>query len=289
MKTFRNARRFGLTLLLVSAGIARATAQQTNPTDNEVRVKITERTGDEVRELDRTYRNLPAGEQDKLVERLIDSLKTAHKDGKKRQLSVTVEDNQGNRTSLERRMNRNDYAGPNPNGNPGFPNMPRTPKPSKSPKMDYRYWNDNEKNYRYWDDNDRNAWKYEFRVQADSLADRMNRVFTPGWDRKLFIEPFENWADEFGRSTKPASIRGLQAYPNNPDRDQLNIRFTAPAKGDVSIRVTTPGGKEIARKDIKDFAGEFVGQLDLGKKMSGTYFLTVTQNDDGATKRVVVD
>lgn len=274
-----NARRFGLTLLLATAGIVGATAQPTNPPENEVRVKITERAGDEVREIDRTYRNLPAGEQDKLVERLIDSLKTAHKDGKKRQLSVTVEDNQGNRTRLERRMNRNDYAGPNPNGEPGFPDMPRPPKPPKAPKMNYRYRNDD----------DRDTWQYEFRVQADSLSDRINRVFTPGWDRKLFVEPFENWADDFSRNTKPASIRGLQAYPNNPDRDQLNIRFTAPAKGDVSIRVTTPGGKELARKDVKDFSGEFVGQLDLGKKMSGTYFLTVTQNEDGAVKRIVVE
>lgn len=279
MKTFLNARRFGLTVLLVSAGIAGATAQQTITADSEVRVKITERTGDEVREIDRTYRNLSAAEQDKLVERLIDSLKTSHKDGKKRQLSVTVEDNQGNRTRLERRMNRNDYAGPNPNGNPGFPDTPRPPKPPKAPKMNYRYWNDD----------DRNTWQYEFRVQADSLADRVNRVFTPGWDRKLFIEPFENWAQDMNRSVKSPSIRSLQAYPNNPDRDQLNIRFTAPAKGDVSIRVTTPGGKELARKDVKDFSGEFVGQLDLGKKMSGTYFLTVTQNDDGAVKRLVIE
>ena len=289
MKTFLNARRFGLTLLLATTGLLTATAQQTNAPDNEVRVKITERSGDEVREIDRTYRNLPAGEQDKLVERLIDSLKTAHKDGKKRQLSVTVEDNQGNRTRLERRTNRNDYAGPNPNGEPGFPDTPRPPKPPKAPKTTDRYWKDNEMNDRYWDKNDRNTWQYDFRVQADSLSDRINRVFTPGWDRKLFVEPFENWADDFSRNTKPASIRGLQAYPNNPDRDQLNIRFTAPAKGDVSIRVTTPGGKELARKDVKDFSGEFVGQLDLGKKMSGTYFLTVTQNEDGAVKRVVVE
>ncbi len=278
MKTFFNARRFGLTFLLVSAVIMSATAQQTNTPDNEVRVKITERTGDEVREIDRTYRNLPAGEQDKLVERLIDSLKSSHKDGRKRQLSVTVEDNQGNRTRLERRMNRNEYDGPNPNGNPGFPDTPRVPKAPKSPKMNYRYWNDD----------DRNTWQHEFRVQADSMADQMKRLFKPGWDRQL-AEPFENWAQDFNRNTKPASIRGLQAYPNNPDRDQLNIRFTAPAKGDVSIRVTTPGGKEIGRKDVKDFSGEFVGQLDLGKKMSGTYFLTVTQNEDGAVKRVVVE
>jgi hypothetical protein len=271
MKTLLNARRFGLTVLLAAAGITGATAQQNNTTtpDNEVRVKITERSGDEVREIERVFRNLPADERDKVVEKLVDSLKTTHKDGKKRQLSVTIEDNQGDRiTRIEKRMNRNENE-----------NNLRLPKAQRQPRMDNRDWNDN----------DRNAWQYEFRIQADSMADRMNRVFRPGWDRQLLIEPFENWAQDVNRSNRPSSIRRLEAYPNNPDRDQLNIRFTAPAKGDVSIRVTTPGGKEIAKKDIKDFSGEFVGQIDLGKKASGIYFLNVTQNEDGAVKRVVVE
>jgi hypothetical protein len=88
---------------------------------------------------------------------------------------------------------------------------------------------------------------------------------------------------------KPSSVRGLDVYPNNPDKDQLNIRFTAPAKGDVSIVVTNTKGKEVARKDISDFSGEFIGQINLGRKAEGTYFVTVTQNEDGAVKRVVVD
>ena len=133
------------------------------------------------------------------------------------------------------------------------------------------------------------TWQYEFRRGADSLADQMSRFkfqMPRDWDRQL-VRPFEDWSRNF--SSKPSTIRGLDAYPNNPDRNQLNVRFTAPSKGDVSIIVTNPKGNQVAKRDLKDFSGEFVGQIDLGKKAQGTYFITVTQNEDGAVKRVLVD
>ena len=88
---------------------------------------------------------------------------------------------------------------------------------------------------------------------------------------------------------KSSTIRGLDAFPNNPDRNQLNVRFTAPVKGDVRIVVANPAGKEVAKRTLKDFSGEFVGQIDLGRNPTGTYFITVTQNEDGAVKRIVVE
>jgi hypothetical protein len=77
-------------------------------------------------------------------------------------------------------------------------------------------------------------------------------------------------------------------YPNNPETNQLNVRFTAPAKGDVHIRVTTADGKEVAKKDVKDFSGSYAGQIDVDKKAKGVYFVNVTQNEDGAVKRIVI-
>ena len=68
----------------------------------------------------------------------------------------------------------------------------------------------------------------------------------------------------------------------------LNVRFTAPAKGDALIVVTNPKGKEVARRELKEFSGEFVGQVDLGRKAEGVFFVTVTQNEDGAVRRIVL-
>jgi hypothetical protein len=101
------------------------------------------------------------------------------------------------------------------------------------------------------------------------------------------IAPFETWSRN-GSVGQPSTIRGLDAYPSNPDRHLLNVRFTAPGKGDALIVVTNPKGREVARRELKDFTGEFVGQVDLGRKAEGVFFVTVTQNEDGAVRRVVL-
>lgn len=132
-------------------------------------------------------------------------------------------------------------------------------------------------------------WQYDFRVGVDSAVGKVDRFFRYDFEPQL-NRAFEGWSRNYNGRTKPSSIRSLDVYPNNPDKDQLNIRFTAPAKGDVQLVVTSAKGKEIARREIKDFSGEFVGQIDLGNKVdNGVYFVTVTQNEDGAVKRVVVE
>ena len=260
--------RFVLAMLIAGGLSGAATAQKANAKNDEVNVRIIERNGDDVRETERTYHinGMSDPDRDKIVMKLVDSLKAARKDkGGKRQMTIIVEDNDGDRiVRKERVVPKNQRV-------PGDVYVQRGKlKPGSDP------WNNQ-------------TWRYEFRQNFDSLTDRMNRFkfeFPKDFDRQ-FAQPFSDWAKNF--NGKPSSIRGLDAYPNNPDRDQLNVRFTAPAKGDVSIVVTNPKGKEVARRDIRDFSGEFVGQIDLGKKAQGTYFITVTQNEDGAVKRIVVD
>ncbi|GAB2571557.1 T9SS type A sorting domain-containing protein [Spirosoma areae] len=272
-KTVLAVSRFVPALLLVVAFSGAAFAQKPaapskKSEKNEVNVRIIDRNGDDVREIKRTYHvdGMSDSERDKLVTKLVDSLKASRKDGSSRQMTIIVEDNDGDHTVTRERMNSGKKR------MPGDAYVYR----GKSPKTDRDFW-------------DNNAWKYEFRQGFDSLADRMNRFkfeFPRDFDRQ-FARPFENWAKNF--NGKPSTIRSLDAYPNNPDRDQLNVRFMAPAKGDVSIIVTNPKGKEVAKRELKDFSGEFVGQIDLGKKAEGIYFITVTQNEDGAVKRIVIE
>lgn len=272
-KTVLTFSRFVPALLLAATFSAMALAQKPaapskKTENNEVNVRIIERNGSDVREIERTFRTdgLSDADRDKLVNKLVDSLKTTRKGGDRQHMTIIIENNDGNRVVTRERIK------PNPNRKQGdvYVQRNRLPRPG----------NDLRNNQQ---------WRYEFRQNFDSLTDRMNRFrfeFPRDFDRQI-ARPFENWAQNF--SGKPASIRGLDAYPNNPDRDQLNVRFMAPATGDVSIIVTNTKGKEVARREIKDFSGEFVGQIDLGKKSSGTYFITVTQNDDGAVKRIVVE
>ena len=85
------------------------------------------------------------------------------------------------------------------------------------------------------------------------------------------------------------TIHGLMANPNRPFNGKLNVRFHAPEKGLVTISVSDVDGKELAKEQIKDFEGDFVGQIDIKKASSGIYFVRVTQGNDGAVRRVKVD
>lgn len=256
---------------LALAQKARSTAPK--PAGREVNVRIIERNGTDVRETVRTYRTsgLTDRERDQLVTKLVDSLKANRKGaGGQRQMTIIVDDTDGEQVVTNERTN--------PGGNrapaDAYARRGRQPRTGAGTGIDP--WNSQ-------------TWQYEFRRGADSLADQMSRFrfqMPKDWDRQL-ARPFEDWARNM--NSKPSSIRGLDAYPNNPDRNQLNVRFTAPAKGDVSIVVTNPKGKEVARRDLNDFSGEFVGQIDLGKRTQGTYFITVTQNEDGAVKRITVE
>jgi hypothetical protein len=272
-KTVLAVSRFTPALLLAVTFSGVALAQKTvspspKSTTNEVNVRIIERNGDEVREIERTYSmdGISDPQRDKMVMKLVDSLKATRKDGRKRQMTIIVEDNDSDRIVSHKRI------GPGMKRIPGDIYVQRNKLPRK--------------NHESWDNQN---WNYELHRGVDSMADQLRRFkfeFPRDFDRQL-VQPFESWSRNIGG--KPSTIRGLDAYPNNPDRDQLNVRFTAPAKGDVSIIVTNPKGKEVAKREINDFSGEFVGQIDLGKKAQGIYFITVTQNEDGAVKRIIVE
>ena len=84
------------------------------------------------------------------------------------------------------------------------------------------------------------------------------------------------------------TIQGLSGKQNQPFNGKLNVRFKAPTKGNVTIAVSDVNGKEIATETVKDFQGDYLGQIDLKKAVAGIYFLRVTQGNDGAVRRVEV-
>lgn len=84
------------------------------------------------------------------------------------------------------------------------------------------------------------------------------------------------------------TIHGLTAEQNQPFNGKLNVHFAAMEKGNVVIAVSDVNGKEIATETVKDFQGEYLGQIDLKKAGVGVYFLRVTQGTDGAVRRIEV-
>ena len=114
----------------------------------------------------------------------------------------------------------------------------------------------------------------EFDIQLDGPMGR------PG----MRMKKLKKWAEEKGSKT----IQGLSGKQNQPFNGKLNVRFKAPTKGNVTIAVSDVNGKEIATETVKDFQGDYLGQIDLKKASAGVYFLRVTQGNDGAVRRVEV-
>ena len=140
------------------------------------------------------------------------------------------------------------------------------------------------------------SWADDFAETFDTEKFRSHmrnfeREFKP--KARIVMKDMENLGDRMGdlwtkEIMKPSTVRDLNVYANNPDNGVLNLRFKVPQKGDVSISVTDTRGKEVAKKEIKDFSGDFVGQVEVKKNTKGALFVTVVQNEDGATRRVII-
>lgn len=236
-------------------------------TDDEVKihVRVTEGSNDNAKTTARTYtyKNLTEEEKDAKVKAIMDSLRTDKGKTNKR-ISVTVDD--------------------------------KDVRKEKEPKKHVRVYSDS--------DDFKNNDDFLF-FDGKAFADRMKRIEKEIHPRIRRMEMnIDNWSKDFepqfrefwgndtnfrGSHAKPSTIRGLEAFPNNPDKYQMNIRFYAPEKGDISITITDIKGKQVSKKEIKDFSGDYVGQIDMPKEAKGTYFLTVVQLEDGAVKRFVIE
>lgn len=84
----------------------KATTPSPKSGNNDVNVRIIERNGNEVREIERTYRidGMTDPQRDKMVMKLVDSLKATRKDGAKRQMTIIVEDGDGDRIVTRERL-----------------------------------------------------------------------------------------------------------------------------------------------------------------------------------------
>jgi hypothetical protein len=233
-----------------------------------IRIKVTEDDNGKVRDIERSYEvgAMTDSERQKFVDKVLDSLKVDKK--RKQTISITVDD-----------------------GNDGV----IASKKRKKVIIDHRDHDD--ATAFHWDGDFKYDWDSEkFTENMKSMEKNFNKNFHP--KAKLLMRDMEDFGKKFEKSfdyawdnhdnVKAASIRSLNAYTNNPSDDVLNLRFSVPEKGNVTVTVTDTKGKEVGKKEIHDFEGEYVGQIELKKNTKGTLFVTVVQNEDGAVKRVVI-
>ena len=246
-------------LSLSSISYAQSKEGRKDEKKTTIRVKVSERKNGRTEEIERSYQvgALSDQEQKEFVDKVLDSLGT----DANRRVTITVDEGNGNVTTRERR------------------------------RVEVRERNDDEPAVFSWRGNDD---EFHFDFDSRELRDKMRRLEADVRPRvRVLMRDLENAGERMGdiwtsETGKAASVRSLNVYPNNPDNGLLNLRFSVPEKGDVTITVTDTRGKEVARKEIRDFSGDYVGQIELKKNTKGTLFVTVVQKEDGAVRRVVI-
>lgn len=184
---------------------------------------------------------------------------------------------------------------------PGVPSPPKAPRaPRYRDEPEFRaemreFERDMEKFGR-----DMERWGREYGAKMKDWSQRFERDFKYNWQPQVNAGVARSF-DGLNRiegmtffdgngTTSSRTVKALNAYPNQPSNGRLNITFQAPEKGDVTILVTDVEGKEVAREKVKDFFGKYMGQVELKKGAEkGTYFVTVTQGEDGAVRRIVIE
>lgn len=264
-------------LLLVAApvflSVAQAQSDKKPKKDDDdkktsIRVRVSEDDNGKVRDIEKSYEvgAMTDSERQRFIDKVLDSLNVDKKG--KQTISITVDDGADGVIASKKR---------------------------KKVIIDHR--DPREPMAFHWDGDFKYEWDSDkFRENMKTIEKNFERNFNP--KAKMMIRDMEDMGRNFSKSfdyawenrdnVKAASIRSLNAYTNNPADDVLNLRFSVPQKGNVTVTITDTKGKEVGKKEIHEFEGDYVGQIELKKNTKGTLFVTVVQNEDGAVKRVVI-
>ena len=83
-------------------------------------------------------------------------------------------------------------------------------------------------------------------------------------------------------------IEDLKFYPN-PTDGNFRMSFFLPQRGQTSITIYDASGKEVVRKDLGNFQGNWNENIDLTGLDSGTYILNITQNNLRLAEKIIVN
>ncbi|MCY7349863.1 MAG: T9SS type A sorting domain-containing protein [Cytophagaceae bacterium] len=280
-------------LLALAVGVAQAQTTKSEKSNANVRVQVTddgngtrvhvekEKDG-KTETIERTFSDQAS------ADRFLDSVNADT--GNRMRVNVR------NRGSNNRAYIESNGANPAPPRPPRAPSAPRGRiynDDDKTVQLDMRQFNrDMEKFGR-----DMERWGREYGEKMKDFGQRYERDFKQNWKPEEFnlnlnrsLDNLPGLVFDGNGANSSRTVKALSAYPNQPFNGRLNVTFQTPEKGDVTIAVTDVAGKEVARERVKDFSGKYVGQIDLKKGADkGTYFLTVTQGNDGTVKRIVIE
>lgn len=100
------------------------------------------------------------------------------------------------------------------------------------------------------------------------------------------LEVEETAFPDFDPNATKLELEAFDAFPN-PTDGILTLQFKGEA-APVTVRVTDLNGQQIYREFIRDFDGNFNKQVDLSDAPRGTYLLSINQNDQIYTQKILI-
>jgi hypothetical protein len=263
-----------ITALLLTLGISamaqKSISQNINEKNGKMTIRIESSENGKIEIFDKSYNveGMSDIEKEKLISRVSDSLMTPSSGGDRKQFKIKIDRNE------DRRINSND------NSDHQFS--------QKSPQIKSKKKIQIYKDGKRIEQDLENDGEDDLTILFKDFGDDMKQRFKD-FDHKELFNSFEPKREVFDFMNESKTVKALKIYPNKPFDNKLNLKFRAPEKGDVNVIVTDINGKEVGSQKIKDFQGDFMGQVDLKKNVKGIVFVTVTQGEDGAAKRVVIE
>ncbi|MEY4540966.1 MAG: hypothetical protein RLZZ306_2723 [Bacteroidota bacterium] len=263
----------------MSAMAQKSISQNINENNGKMTIHVESSENGKKEVFDKTYNveGMSESEKDRLINRITDSLSNGSGDGRNRQFKMKIDRSENRHRDSDDDSDR--------------PFSLNTPQGKTKKRVEiYKDGKRIEKNSDGDDD---------LTIFFKDFGNDMERRFKNFDEKKMFssIEPMmKNFKGnitmdmkDFDFLNESKTVKALKIYPNKPFDNKLNLKFHAPEKGDVNVIVTDINGKEVGSQKFKDFQGDFMGQVDLKKNVKGTIFVTVTQGEDGTSKRVVIE
>lgn len=269
------------TALMLTLGISamaqKSISQNIDEKNGKMTIHIESSENGKKEVFDKSYNveGMSESEKDKLINRIADSLSNSSGEGKNKQFKIKIDryENRHSDSDDDRSFSLN--------------------SPQGKSKKKIQIYKDGKRIEKETNKDD------DVTIFFKNFGDDMERKFKNFDEKKMFssIEPmmkdfkgnFNIDMKDFDFMNESKTVKALKIYPNKPFDNKLNLKFYAPTKGDVNVVVTDINGKEVGSQKFRDFQGDFMGQVDLKKNVKGTVFVTVTQGEDGTSKRVVIE
>ncbi len=96
--------------------------------------------------------------------------------------------------------------------------------------------------------------------------------------------------DEFGKRGKVEDRNKLELDDNYMIvGKRLTLRFRTPEEGELTVKISNEGGKDIYNRYFESFGGTFSDQIDFSNYSDGKYLLEIELDGKRLTKKIVIE